>query len=299
MDVYIAQNAGLVASAGVALLVILALVVVAWLVAAAGRRRATRARIEAERARIDLELSLAEQNGRLRMIRELHEVTVHDVSLIISQADGAQYAGESDPGAAVRAASTIAEAARNTLADLRRVMSVVGEGEAAIDGQPELGSASDILRVMREAGLSIDFAESGDKFSIKPGAEVAIYRILQIALGNALDHGGPGTEVAVSFTWSGESFQLRVDDDGARNRVRSSGGDPNRESRGRAYNLDEDLQALTGAVSGPGITEMRERAELFGGVLSAVPQPGVGFSVTAAFPNLRYHNGVHGVNLDA
>jgi hypothetical protein len=42
---------------------------------------------------------------------------------------------------------------------------------------------------------------------------------------------------------------------------------------------------------------MRERAELFGGILSARTVPGVGFSVSAVFPALRYHNGVHGVNL--
>ena len=81
--------------------------------------------------------------------------------------------------------------------------------------------------------------------------------------------------------------------------MRSTGGDPNRESRARAYDLSEDLQALTGSVSGAGITEMRERTELFGGVFSAVPQPGVGFTIIAAFPSLRFHNGVHGVNLDA
>ena len=299
MTAFIVENADLVVIVLAGLLLLALLLIVVWLMAKAARRREKKARLAAERTRIDLELSLAEQNSRLRMIRELHEVTLRDVSLIISQADGAQYAGESDPSAAVRAASVIGEAARNTLADLRRVMSVVGEGEAAIVDQPELGSASELLRVMRDAGLSIAFSESGEKFAIKPGAEVAIYRILQIALGNALDHGGVGTEVSVIFTWSGESFQLRIDDDGDRNKVRSTGGDPNRESRARAYDLSEDLQALTGSVSGAGITEMRERTELFGGVFSAVPQPGVGFTIIAAFPSLRFHNGVHGVNLDA
>ena len=43
--------------------------------------------------------------------------------------------------------------------------------------------------------------------------------------------------------------------------------------------------------------EMRERTELFGGVFNAGTVPGVGFSVSAIFPALRYHNGVHGVKL--
>jgi hypothetical protein len=42
---------------------------------------------------------------------------------------------------------------------------------------------------------------------------------------------------------------------------------------------------------------MRERVELFGGVFNAYPVPGVGFSVSAVFPALRYDNGIHGVNL--
>jgi hypothetical protein len=43
---------------------------------------------------------------------------------------------------------------------------------------------------------------------------------------------------------------------------------------------------------------MRERAALFGGMLNAYSVPGVGFSISAVFPALKYHNGVHGVNLD-
>ena len=43
----------------------------------------------------------------------------------------------------------------------------------------------------------------------------------------------------------------------------------------------------------------RERAQLFGGILKAYAVPGVGFSVSAIFPALKYDNGVHGVNLDA
>ena len=43
---------------------------------------------------------------------------------------------------------------------------------------------------------------------------------------------------------------------------------------------------------------MRERTELFGGVFEAHLVPGVGFTVQAVFPALRYHNGVHGVRLE-
>lgn len=272
---------------------------IAWLRARRGRVTQQTNRVGAELDAIDLELSLAEQTGRLRIIRELHEVAVHDVSIIISQADGARYAGAADPTAAVRAAAVIGDAARSTLADLRRVMSIVHEGEADLSPHPRLKSARELFAVMREAGLRVSFDETGERYDLKPGAELAVYRILQESLSNALTFGGEGTEVQVAFTWTDEGFQLRVDDDGVRAAQRRDGLDPNDESRTRTYGTDDDLSALTGVVSGAGITEMKERTELFGGVFTAYSVPGVGFSISASFPSLRYHNGVHGVNLES
>nr|WP_184240464.1 histidine kinase [Conyzicola lurida] len=286
------------AAAGAALLLATLVLLALWLRARRTRRREAAKRIRLDRERIDLELSLAEQQGRLRIIRELHEVSVHDMSVIIGQADGARYAAESDPTAAVRAVATIADVARNTLADLRRVMTVVREGEVDVDVHPQLKSSRHLFKVMTEAGLRLTIEESGDRYDLKPGAELAIYRILQEALTNALTHGGEGTNVTVVQTWTGEGFQLRVDDDGIRNELRRSGLNPNDASQHRPGEIDDDLTALTGVIGGAGITEMRERTELFGGVFTSTLNAGVGFSIAASFPSLRYHNGVHGVNLD-
>lgn len=272
---------------------------VAWLRARRGRATQKHDRVDAELDVIDLELSLAEQTGRLRIIRELHEVAVHDVSVIISQADGARYAGAADPAVAVRTASVIADSARSVLADLRRVMTVVHEGEAELQTHPKLKSVRELFKVMREAGLRVTFDETGERYDLKPGAELAVYRILQESLSNALKHGGEGTEVQVAFTWTEEGFQVKIDDDGVRASHRRDGLDPNDESRTRTYDLGDDLNALTGIVNGAGITEMKERTELFGGVFTAYAVPGVGFSISASFPSLRYHNGIHGVNLES
>ncbi len=243
--------------------------------------------VELERTRLDLEVSLAEQTGRLRIIRELHEVTAHEMSVLISQSDGARYAGSKDPKAAVRAASVIGDSARSTLANLRRVMAVVRAGEAEVDTQPQLKAAADLFKVMREAGLEISFQENGKRFAMKPGAELSIFRILQETLDNAATYGGDGTRVNVTFTWTDDGFGLVIDDDGVRAESRRAGLDPNEISRTGGYELDDDLAALTGVITGPGLTEMRERTELFGGVFTAVQVPGVGFSVSASFPTLR------------
>jgi len=281
----------------VLLLVTGLVLLVLWRVARRSQRAAEVERVELERDRIDLELSLAEQAGRLRIIRELHELAVHSVSVIISQADGARYAATKDPDVATRSAGAIAEAARATLADLRRVMTVVQAGEADAAPQPSLSSARELFKVMRDAGLGVEFQESGDRLDLKQGAELAVYRILQEALSNALAHGGEGTTARVTFKWTDQGLEVLVDDDGSRAEAVRNGLDPNVEAQQRAYSADDDLAALTQAPTGRGITEMRERTELFGGVFTAGTVPGVGFSVSAIFPALKYHNGVHGVKL--
>ena len=150
---------------------------------------------------------------------------------------------------------------------------------------------------MRDAGLAVDVTESGDRFPLKPGAELAIYRILQSSLANALKHGGPGTTARVTFTWTRDGLQLLIDDDGIRAAARRETSSATDFAARTAYTIDDDLKALSENISDAGITQMRERAALFGGIFNAGTVPGVGFSVSAVFPSLRFHNGVHGVDL--
>lgn len=280
-----------------------ALIVVALVLLVLWRRARRRAltvefdRAAADRDRLDLELTLAEQTSRLRIVRELHELVVHSISVLISHADGARYAAAQDPAVAARSAAVIADTARSTLADLRRVMALSREGEAAAGPQPRLATVRDLFKVMRDAGLAVEFRENGDRLDLKQGAELAVYRILQEALANALAHGGEGTEALVTFTWTADGLEVVVADDGARAAARREGRDPDEVARERLTSQDDDLAALTNAPFGRGLTEMRERAELYGGMLTATVSPGVGFTVKAIFPAVRDHNGIEGVRL--
>ena len=288
-----------VAALAGALVVVALVLLVLWRRARRAARRNEFDRTAADRERLDLELTLAEQTTRLRVVRELHELAVHSVSVIISNADGARYAASTDPAVAARSAAVIADTARHTLADLRRVMALSREGEAAAGPQPRLATVRDLFKVMRDAGLAVEFRETGERGDLKQGAELAIYRILQEALANALAHGGEGTEALVSFTWTDTGLEIVVADDGARAAARAEGLDPDEVARERVSSQDDDLAALTQAPSGRGITEMRERAELYGGMLTATVTPGVGFTITAIFPALPNHNGIEGVKLGA
>jgi signal transduction histidine kinase len=100
---------------------------------------------------------------------------------------------------------------------------------------------------------------SGTPVALPAGAEVALYRIAQEALTNALKHAGPGASATVTLRWSAGTVELEVCDDG----------------RGSGPQLP---------AGGHGVIGMRERATLFGGTLEAGPAAGGGYRVRARVP---------------
>ncbi|MGO4593866.1 sensor histidine kinase [Leifsonia sp. 2TAF2] len=289
MDVMLLAAAGL----GLAALVFLVL----WLWERSGRIRLRDTRQESEWDRIDRELDLAEQAGRFRIIGDLGDVAIQSVSRLVTQAEGVRYAADADPATALRSVAALETSARDALADLRRLQAVAREAQESALPQPSLHSARDLFRVMRDAGLAVTFTESGERFELRPGAELAVFRILQTSLENALKHGGAGTNVAVAFAWTPDGLQVSVEDDGIRAAARRLGLDRDGVDQATAYSIADDVRALTEHYEGAGMIEMRERAALFGGTLNAQTVPGVGFTLSVVFPALRHHNGVHGVDL--
>lgn len=273
------------------------LFLVLWLRARRHARRAVEQHADLEWTRIDRELALAEQAARLRIIRELQDVAIQSVSGLISRAEGARYAGSADPDAAVRALGALADRGREALADMRRVVTVVQEGEAVSLPAPDLRSVRELFRVMREAGLELTFTEEGRPFDLKQGAELAVFRILQATLDNSLAHGGPGTAARVGFAWTAGGLRVSVDDDGIRAAARRAGLERDEIDRATRYSVEDDVRALTERITGAGLTEVRNRALVFGGTVEAKAVPGIGFSVSVVFPSLKHHNGVHAVDL--
>lgn len=282
---------------GAVLLVAALALLTLWLFENRRYRRLRDSREESEWDRIDRELELAEQAGRFRIAGELGDVAVQTVTRLIAQAEGIRYAASTDPAAAARSTPALETAARDALGDLRRLQNVVREGQDAAQPQPRLHSARDLFRIMRDAGIEVTFTETGDSFALRQGAELAVFRILQTSLENALKHGGPGTRVSVSFVWTQDGLQVSVEDDGIRAAARRQGLDREGVDAATAYSIEEDLRAVTAYYEGTGLNELRDRAALFGGVLNAKTVPGVGFTLAVVFPALRHHNGVHGVEL--
>jgi signal transduction histidine kinase len=239
----------------------------------------------------DLEMVIAEQADRMRMIAEVHESAAASLTTMISQAEGAAFTATSDPQVASRAAKALADSARTTLSDVRRVVNSSRGGLQEVEALPSLVSIQDLFSAIRESGIAVGFEETGKPFELAPSAELAIYRILQESLNNARSHGGPGTTAKITLAWGLQGLHVRVEDDGTRTQRRFA------SDEGAGYTIEEDQSALTEVLEGRGMKDMMNRTEAFGGVFSAHRVPRVGFSVSAAFPTIKFHNGVHGVEL--
>lgn len=217
------------------------------------RTRIRSRRIEQERA-IAEALAVAEAQ-RAQIARDMHDVVAHSLAVVIAQADGARYAAAVDPDAAPAALRTIASTARAALSDVRLLLTQLRHSEAE-GPQPTLADLEGLYAQVRATG--IDLRVDIDPLPIldpPTAVQLAVYRIMQEALTNAMRHGGDD-RVDVFFRWEPDRVDL-----GVRNVL---GSNPS-------------------AGSGHGLVGMRERAQLVGGRLDAGAE-GDGFVVRASIP---------------
>ncbi|MEU1971640.1 histidine kinase [Microbacterium sp. NPDC019599] len=247
-------------SAVAVLIAALFALVLSWTVGALVRT-AVRARENRAAQRRAEDETVAEQE-RVRVARDVHDVVAHSLAVVIAQADGARYAAASDPSAAPAALETISTTARSALADVRLLLTQLRHSQT--DGpQPTLADLEELYAQVRAAGVPLTIDVDPAPLAEPPAVvQLAVYRILQEALTNALRHGDGGA-VSVRIAWPADAgrgrpeVQLEV-----RNRMRP-GDDPRH--------------------SGHGLIGMGERASLVGGWLNAAPMDGE-FVVTAQLP---------------
>ena len=110
---------------------------------------------------------------------------------------------------------------------------------------------------MRTAGLPARLSVTGQPFPLPASAQLAIYRLIQEALTNALKH-APGATAEIRLTYLPGQVELEVTDDGGSRGVVPPAGRP---------------------AGGHGIAGMRERAGVFGGQVSAGPAAHGGWRV--------------------
>jgi signal transduction histidine kinase len=228
-----------------------------------GRRAGASRRV----AEVATQEVVAEQE-RTRIARDMHDVVAHSLAVVVAQADGARYLGTKDPVATDAALSTIATTAREALSDVRVLLAQLRHSQE--DGpQPTLVDLDRLFEQLRGSGLTIAQEVTGVPLALGVAQQLAVYRIVQESLTNALRHADTAREVVVHFGWTPHGLDLTVS---------SSLRAPVKALRGRR---EQAPVALSG--SGHGIAGMTERAVLVGGRLAATGD-GERFVVRAWLP---------------
>jgi signal transduction histidine kinase len=226
----------------------------AWVLGEGTKRWARRVERLAEQA------TQAAADERVRIARELHDIVAHHMSVISLQAGVAQYVLETDPPTARRAIETVGDTSREALTEMRRLLDVLRvDHDEDRRPQPGLATLGELAERSRSAGLPIDVVVTGQTRELPPGPDLCAYRVAQEALTNVLKHAGPA-RARIDIDYGEEMLTLKVTDTG----TESSAHDVSPTSHG--------------------IRGMRERAALYGGVLTAGPLTGGGFGVTLRLP---------------
>ncbi|MDO5534334.1 MAG: sensor histidine kinase [Propionibacteriaceae bacterium] len=250
-----------------------AIVSAAWAIGAFARARsdahaASRDALTAQTLQHQQAIALAANEERQRLAREMHDVVAHSLAVIVVQADGGAYAAsmDGDPetrlATAERALNTIRATAQDALGETRRLVGVLRSDEATeLAPAAGLGEIFGLVEGLTDAGRDVRLEVTGDpalRRLLSPSAELAVYRIIQEALTNAVKHAGDAASVLVHLHHAPECLTVTVRDDGV-------GAGPS-----------DGL--------GHGLVGMRERVSAFGGTLAAHDHPDGGFVVTATFP---------------
>lgn len=214
------------------------------------QEREAEARLRAER---EAARQRAVEEERARIVRELHDVVGHEVTLMSIQSEAAAQALAQSPERAAEPIAAVRETAHRANRELRAILDLLGDGELAVaaDGR---GLAELVDRATR-FGIPATLTVTGAPWQDAPQHWLAVNRIVQECLTNAGKH-APGETVAVRFNWTADAVRLEVAN-----------------------------AAPTAPVpgNGLGLPGMAERARLLGGTLQSSYDDGR-FTVTGCLP---------------
>ncbi|MEV4537747.1 histidine kinase [Asanoa sp. NPDC049518] len=197
----------------------------------------------------------ARRTERLALARDLHDVAGHHLTGLIIQAQVAQLDPDADPRAARSAFADIEAAGTRALTSLREVVRLLRDDEPHARE-----SLTELVGRFSRTGIDARLELPDGPAPAHWPAETAngIYRIVQEALTNVVQHAHDARTVTVTLAHDPLVVRLRVADDG-----RPGGG---------------------ARPAGHGLVGMRERAAALGGELTAGPGTPSGWTVEATIP---------------
>jgi signal transduction histidine kinase len=216
--------------------------------------------LEAERTHEEEAIRRVDEE-RLRIARELHDITAHSLSIIAVQSGAALHVIDDRPAEARSALQAIRTTSKEALQELRTVLGVLrGENDVAAPRDPSTGLAQlpDLVFHIEKAGVEVAVDVEGDIAGLPAVVDASAYRVVQEALTNVLRHAGPSARAVVGVRVQPHRLEVEVTDDG--------NGPAN------------------GWKPGHGTAGMRERATALGGTFESGAGPAGGFRVLAGYP---------------
>jgi signal transduction histidine kinase len=215
--------------------------------------RAKTAALEADRA---ARSAAAVSQERARIAGELHGMVTTALASMVDRSGEAERLARTDPVAAAAALKTIETTGRDALGEIRMLLGVLRREDdaAALEPLPSLTHLADLVERARAAGLAVDLRVEGGAPELPAGIDLTAYRVVQEALGEALEAGGE-RRASVHLRYGERELLLDVTDAGASAR-------------------DE----------GRGLLGVRERVALYGGQLLEEQLGSGGRAVRARLP---------------
>ncbi len=196
------------------------------------------------------------QEGQAQLARDVHDVVGHSLTVILAQAEAAQF--QQEPDALHRTLSTIVDTARASLTDIRNVLHATGS-QPIIPAEEDLHT---LLQGVRASGREVTLVDVGAARPLPPDRAPVAHRVLQEMLTNAVRHGAPGGAIQIERHWAGE---LRLE---VTNAV--SGTPPDAiagSDETQPLILGPDGYSPAREPAGHGVSGMRRRLEAVGGRL--------------------------------
>ena len=225
---------------------------------------------------------------RARIARDMHDVLAHSVSVMVVQAEAGPVVVRSAPEKAEQAFEAIADAGRDALVQLRRMLGVLREDDSlALAPQPTIDALPKLIENVRGTGLDVRLVTEGEQRRLPVDVELAVYRTVQEALTNTVKHARARSS-EVRLRWEAERLTVRIEDDGVGPGRRGGALSAAAAFAGAAGQAG---QASTGhgpaglPGAGRGLVGIRERISACGGEVSSGPgRDGGGYAVTALIP---------------
>lgn len=204
---------------------------------------------------------------RSRITAEMHDVVGHSLTVMIALANGVAMGWKQHPERSELALRELSRVGADALSEMQRTLRLLRDSDAQLDDAlhssgydvPPLGQ---LIEVFRTAGLPVMRRTSGPPISDDPILRLAVYRIVQEALTNALRYAVEPTLVEVVIANDEQFLRVAVTDNGRAGR---------RESVG----------------AGRGIPGISSRVDSLGGTSTVGPGTAAGWSVTATIPVRR------------